>query len=396
MRIPFGTITVTEKSKKLVNEILDTKRLSQGKYVQEFENRFAELIGVNYAIAVSSGTDALMVAIATLYEDKKVQRDDEIIVPALSFVATGNAVLHAGFKPVFVDIDKKTLNIDVTKIEEKITDKTRAIIAVHLMGKPADMNGINSIAKKHNLLVIEDAAEAHGAKYHGRSVGTVGDISTFSLYIAHIISTVEGGIILTNNDKTAEILRSLRAHGRACKCQTCVLNVASAECKKRFIYGKDIRFIVERIGYSSKMNELEAVIGLGNLDLYDEILAKRRANLKFLLNGLKEFDNYIYTIKEEEYEQIGPHALPIILKKTTSHTRNYLAQYLNDNGIDTRNLFSSIPTQCGGYEFLGYNLGDFPNAEYIGTNAIHIGTHQDLNNSDCEYILSTLRRFFKK
>lgn len=396
MQIPFGTITVTEKSKKLINEILDTKRLSQGKYVRQFEEKFAQLLGIEHAIAVSSGTDALMIALSTLYEDKNVKRNDEIIVPALSFVATGNAILHAGFTPIFADIEQKTLNIDINEIESKITERTRAIIAVHLMGKPADMNAINVIAKKHNLMVLEDAAEAHGAKYYGKNVGTIGDISTFSLYIAHIISTVEGGIILTKSDKTAEILRSLRAHGRACKCKTCVLNLASAECKKRFSNGTDIRFVTERIGYSSKMNELEAAVGLGNLDLYDDILAKRRRNLKFLLEGIKEFSDYLYSIEEEEYEQIGPHALPIILKNNQNFSREDLAKYLNQNDIDTRNLFSSIPTQCGGYEFLGYRLGDFKNAEYIGNNAIHIGTHQDLTIADCEYVLETLKRFLIK
>jgi len=397
MRIPFGTITITDKSKVLVNEILNSKRLSNGKYVREFEERFAQLIGVNNAVAVSSGTDALVLALATLYEDKKVKRGDEIIVPALSFVATGNAVLHAGFTPIFVDVDKKTLNIDIEKIEKKkITEKTRAILAVHLMGKPADMDSINKLAMKYNLIVIEDAAEAHGAMYYNKKVGTLGDISAFSLYVAHIISTIEGGIILTKNEKTAEVLRSLRAHGRACKCQTCILNVASKSCEKRFLYGTDIRFITERIGYSSKMNELEAAIGLGNLDLYEEILKKRRNNLMFLLNGIKKFDDCLYSIEEESYEKIGPHALPIILKENAYFLRDDLAKYLNHNEIDTRNLFSSIPTQCDGYEFLGYHLGDFPNAEYIGNNAIHIGVHQDLKISDCEYILDTLKNFLKK
>jgi dTDP-4-amino-4,6-dideoxygalactose transaminase len=396
MRIPFGTITITDKSKTLIKEILESKRLSNGRYVREFEKRFAQLIGVENAVAVSSGTDALVLALATLYEDKKIKRNDEIIVPALSFVATGNAVLHAGFIPVFVDIDKKTLNIDVEKIEERITEKTRAIIAVHLMGKPADMNSINKLATKYNLIVIEDAAEAYGAKYHDRNIGTFGETAAFSLYIAHIITTIEGGIVLTKNERTAEILRSLRSHGRACKCQTCILNVASQSCNKRFLHGIDIRFITERVGFSSKMNELEAAIGLGNLDLYDKILIKRRENLKFLLDGIKIFDDYLYSIEEESYEKIGPHALPIILRENIHFSRDDLVKYLNYNEIDTRNLFSSIPTQCGGYEFLGYHLGDFKNAEYIGDNAIHIGVHQDLNISDCEYILETLKNFLKK
>src|SRR3989338_7163510 len=170
MKIPFGAVTITEYSRQLISQILDARRVSSGKYVREFEERFASLIGVKDAVAVSSGTDADALALAVLY-DFGAKRGDEVIIPALSFVATGNAVLQAGFKPVFVDIDRKTLNIDTSKIEVVITDKTRAIMPVHLMGKPADMDKINTLAKKHKLYVIEDAAEAHGATYRGKNAG---------------------------------------------------------------------------------------------------------------------------------------------------------------------------------------------------------------------------------
>jgi dTDP-4-amino-4,6-dideoxygalactose transaminase len=247
-------------------DVLDSGRASSGKYTREFEEKFAGLIGTKEAIAVSSGTDADMLALAALY-DFGAKRGDEVIVPALSFVATGNAVLHAGFKPVFVDIDRATLNIDAAKIESVISKKTKAIIPVHLMGKPADMDKINSIAKKYNLFVIEDAAEAYGTKYKGKNAGTLGHMAAFSTYAAHMISTVEGGVITTDNPEFAEVLRSLRSHGRACKCKQCVLNTKDAECDKRFNNKAkmDIRFIFERIGYSSKMNELEAAVGLGNI-----------------------------------------------------------------------------------------------------------------------------------
>jgi dTDP-4-amino-4,6-dideoxygalactose transaminase len=215
MKIPFGTISVTEKSKKLIAEILDSNRLSSGKYVREFEKKFAELVGTKESVAVSTGTDADVLALAVLY-DFGAERGDEIIVPALSFVATGNAVLQAGFKPMFVDIDRRTLNIDPLKIEDSVTEKTRAIMPVHLMGKPADMDAINTVAKKYGLYVVGDAAEAHGAIYKGRNIGTLGDMAAYSLYVAHIITTVEGGIIATDNADYAEILRSLRSHGRAC------------------------------------------------------------------------------------------------------------------------------------------------------------------------------------
>jgi len=394
MRINFGTIHITDKSRKLIKLALDSNRVSCGKYVSEFEKRFARMVGAKEAVAVSTGTDADALALALLY-DFGAKRGDEVIVPALSFVATGNAVLQAGFTPVFVDIERKTLNINPSKIERAITKKTRAIMPVHLMGKPADMDAINKIARKHKLFVIEDAAEAHGAVYRGKNVGTLGDMGAFSLYVAHIISTVEGGIVTTSREDFAEILRSLRSHGRACKCQSCVLNINSGYCKKRFKYGKntDIRFMFERIGFSSKMNELEAAVGLGNMDIYSDIIKKRRANLLYMLNKIKEFNPRIYSIEEGPDEKIGPHALPMIAGEGAGFTRDELISFLEKNQIDTRSLFSSMPTQCPGFKYLGYKLGDFPQAEYIGDNGLHIGIHQDLGRKELNYILDTLRKF---
>lgn len=395
MKVPFGTITITQEAKRLVNEILDSGKVSSGKYVREFEEKFAQLIGTKEAVAVSTGTDADTLALALLY-DYGACRGDEIIIPALSFVATGNAVLHAGFKPVFVDIERKTLNINPEKIEEVITSRTRAVMPVHLMGKPAAMDKINQIAKKHNLYVIEDAAEAHGAVYKGKNIGTWGDLSAFSLYVAHILSTVEGGIITTDNQEFAEVLRSLRSHGRFCKCNQCVLNAGATVCKKRFKDGVDQRFFFERVGYSSKMNELEVAIGLGSIDLFEEILAKRRRNLTYLLREVPTLSPYLFTFQEGEDEQIGPHAFPVILSENAPFTRDQLVSYLGDHQIDSRNLFLSIPTQCPGFKFLGHKLGDFSEAEYVASCGFHIGIHQDLNQDHMDYFLETVKNFLKE
>jgi dTDP-4-amino-4,6-dideoxygalactose transaminase len=397
MRVSFGAIKITEKSKKLIINCLKKGRISGGKYVREFEDRFADIIGAKEAVAVSSGTDADTLALAVLH-DVGAKRGDEVITPALSFVATGSAVLHAGFTPVFVDVDPETLNIDPEMIEKAITGRTRAIIPTHLMGKPAAMKRIIAIAKRHNLIVVEDAAEAHGAKYMGKNVGTLGDMGAFSLYVAHIITTGEGGVIVTDNVKFADILRSLRAHGRGCKCKQCILNTSSGFCKKRFNNREkmDIRFLFERVGYSSKMNELEAALGLGNLDLYGEILEKRYNNLRSMMEQFKEFSAYLWTFKEELWERIGPHAFPFVVKKMAPFTRDELMLHLERKGVDSRTLFSSIPTQCGGYEFLGYKIGDFPNAEYIGSNGIHIGVHHEINEKEIGWFISCVRGFINE
>lgn len=397
LRVTFGTISITDRSKTLIKDALDSSRVSSGKYVREFEKKFASLLGAKEAVALSSGTDADALALAVLH-DFGACRNDDIIVPALSFVATGNSVLQAGFNPVFVDVDRHTLNIDPSKIEKAITKKTRAIMPVHLMGKPAAMDEINRIAKKHKLFVIEDAAEAHGAQYKGRNIGTLGDMAAFSLYVAHIITTIEGGIVITDKSEFAEVLRSLRSHGRACKCEKCVLNISSGYCPKRFKGSSsgDIRFIFERIGYSSKMNELEAAVGLGNIDEYEKILEARRENLLYLIKEFKKFRPKLATIEEERYEKIGPHAFPVVVQENAGFTRDEIVNYLEKNGIETRTLFSSMPTQCDGFKYLGYKEGDFPNAEYIGNNGFHVGVHQDLKKEHLDYFLTHVGKFLNK
>lgn len=396
-KIPFGTITITEKAKRLVMEALDSNRISSGKMVREFEKEYAQLHGVSEAIAVSSGTDALSNALTVLY-DYGAHRGDEIIVPALSFVATGNAVLHAGFTPVFVDITRETLNINVDLIEDKITKRTKAILPVHLMGKTADMDPIMAIARRHNLMVIEDCAEAHGALYKGKKVGSLADMGAFSLYIAHIITTGEGGIITTNDSEKAAIIRSIRSHGRACKCDTCVSNTTSGYCAKRFDNpaGTDIRFVFERHGFSSKMNELEAAIGLGCLELYENIIDKRRENFYEMSKVIAKHNKYLSTIKEDEHEKLGPHAFPIIVEKSAPFSRDELVIYFEKMGIDSRNLFQSMPTQCRGFSFLGYQLGDFPEAEYIADQGLHIGVHHDINKDQIDYLAEVLDEWMKK
>jgi dTDP-4-amino-4,6-dideoxygalactose transaminase len=369
-RVPFGTVSITDDARGLINQAIESKWVTRGKYVQEFEEKFARLFGVKEAVAVSSGTDADALACAVLY-DFGAKRGDEIIVPALTFVATGNAVLQAGFVPVFVDVDRETLNMDPDKIAGVITPKTRAIMPVHLMGKPAAMDEVLGIADKHHLRVIEDAAEAHGAEYKGRKIGSIGDMAAFSLYAAHIVTTIEGGIVITDNHQMADALRSLRNHG---------------------IVGK---FEFRRIGFSAKMNEIEAAVGLGNIKIFDHILGKRRRNLLYLMDRFKPFEEYFITLKEEAYEKIGPHAFSIILRERVGFTKDEFVDYIEKAGVDSRNLFYSIPTQCPSYAFLGKKLGDFPEAEYCSDHGTHIGIHQDIELDDLDYVVEVVQNFLK-
>jgi len=372
MPINFGELVIGDIAKKYLQRVLDKNWASEGDNVKEFEDKFAAQFGYKHAIATSSGTDADICSCASLYNFGG-KRGDEIIAPALSFVATANSILAAGFVPKFVDIKVETLNIDPSKIEGAITPKTRAIMVVHTMGKPCEMDSILEIAKAYNLKVIEDACEAHGATYKDRIVGTIGDMGTFSFYAAHLIVSGEGGMVVTNNDEVANVIRSVKSHGRP---------------------PDSIYFDFQRIGFNSKMNDLEAAVGLEGLEHFDETFNKRKNNIYKLLELTVELSDCFYFLKEENFEKVSPHAFPLVLKDG-KHDRDRLYNYLESKGVQCKTLFGSLPTQHKAFEFLSYQYGQFPAAEYVGENGLHFGIHQYLNDDDLLYIKDTLRDYFK-
>ena len=372
MKIKFGDLVIGDTAKRYLQKAIDKNWVSEGDNVREFEEQFAALFGYKHAISTSSGTDADMVACATLY-DFGAERGDEIIVPALSFVATANSILAAGFTPKFVDVELETLNLDPSKIEEAITDRTRAIMVVHTMGKPCEMDAILKIAKKYDLKVIEDACEAHGAKYKGKVVGTIGDMGAFSFYTAHQIVCGEGGMVVTDDDNMAEMARSVKSHGRP---------------------AGSIYFDFQRIGFNSKMNDLEAALGLEGIECFNGFFNTRKNNLYKLLELTKDLSDYLYFIKEEDYEKVSPHAFPLVLKDE-KYDRDGLYDYLESKGIQCKTLFGSLSTQHNAFKFLGDKLGQFPVSEYIGRNGLHFGMHQYINDDDLIYISDALKEYFK-
>ena len=399
-KITVGATNISERAKKLVNQALDSNRVSSGKIVAEFERLFAKYHGVKNAISVNTGSDADTLALVVC-GGYPIKREYEIIIPALTFVSCANSVLHAGHLPRFVDIDPDTYQISASEIEKALSkhSKTvRGIMPVHLFGRPADMNPIKEIAKKYNLFIVEDAAEAHGAEYKGTKVGTIGDAGAFSFYVAHIITTGEGGAVITSNDEYAATLRSLRAHGRACKCEKCVLNMDSSYCPLRFQYGEgiDTRFFFERIGYSSKMNELEAALGIADVERLDEIIEKRRYNLFYLNKELSKYRNYFKLFEENYGEKISPLVYPLVINTGAPFNRRELTDFLEKKGIETRPMFGSIPTQQPAYSFLGHREGEYKYSEFIGRNGFYIGVHQEIMQEDLDYILTVFEDFLKR
>jgi dTDP-4-amino-4,6-dideoxygalactose transaminase len=371
-RINFGDLKIGDTAKKHIQSALDRNWVSESINVAEFEQKFAGKFGYKHAIATSSGTDADLCACASLY-DFGAKRGDEIILPAACFVSCANTILAAGFTPVFVDIDIKTLDIDPAKIEAAITKKTRAIMVVHTMGKPCEMDAIMKIAKAHKLMVIEDSCEAHGAKYKGQFIGSIGDMGTFSFYAAHVVVAGEGGMVVTNNDELDKVVRSVKSHGRP--------------------FGS-IYFNFERIGFNSRMNELTAAIGIEGVERFDETFKTRKDNFYKLIKLTKNVTDYCHFLEEEKYETISPHAFSLVLKDA-KYDGPKLYQYLESKGIQCKTLFGSLPTQHNAFKFLGHKLGEFPAAEYVGVHGLHFGMHQYLTDDDLVFISDTIKSYFK-
>jgi perosamine synthetase len=313
-RYPVAEPEIGEEELKNVVEAVKSGWVSsRGKFIEEFENSFAKYVGVKYGVATSNGTAALHLALAAL----NIGEGDEVIVPDLTFAATINSVIYVGAKPVIVDVNPDYWCIDPDKLEKAITPNTKAIIPVHLYGHPCDMEAIMEIASKHNLYVIEDAAEAHGAEYKGRKVGSFGHISCFSFYGNKIITTGEGGMCLTNDKELAEKIRILRDHG---------MNPA-----KR--YWHDV------VGFNYRMTNLQAALGLAQLGKIERFIEKKRRIAKIYADELSSMEGVVLH-PEMPWAKCVYWLYSILIDDgKVKVTRDELAEKLEKDGIETRNFF---------------------------------------------------------
>ena len=363
-KIGVGYALITDLEKKYVNMALDSGRLSPGPFVQKFEKKFAEMHKQKYGIACNSGTSSLHVALEALKEKYSWDQNSEVLVPAITFIATSNAVMHAGMKPVFVDVDSRTYNIDTKLIEEKITENTVAIMPVHTFGQPCEMDSIVKIATKYGLKIVEDCAEAHFAVYKGRPVASFSNIAGSSTYVAHTITTGIGGVITTDDTNLAEIARSLIAHGRACTCENCIAYNSKQVCKLRMQTEMDRRFMMIRLGYSYRIGELEGALGVAQLENKDFIINTRKANAKILTDGLKDVEQYLQLPYYPEYVEHSFMMYPLVIKDDKAFTRNEIVKYLEQNNIETRPMLPLL-NQPIYKEIFGDIEKDYPVAQWI-------------------------------
>ncbi len=393
-KIGVGYASVTDIEKRYVMDALDSQRLSQGRYVAEFEKRFAGMHGQRYGAMCNSGTSALHLALETLKEADGWDENTEILVPAITFIATSNAVLHAGMKPVFVDVDIRTYNMNPDEIEEHITENTKCIMPVHCFGMPCDMERIAEIARRHHLRIVEDCAEAHFAKIDGKTVGSFSDIMACSTYVAHTITTGVGGIACTSDEHLIEILRSLLAHGRACTCERCVASDGRQVCPKRLRTEMDRRFTFVRLGYSYRAGEIEGALGLAQLERVDEIMGARHRNAEYLLDGLAPVERYIRLPRCPENVEHTYMMFPLLVRPESPLSARQLVERLEAANIETRPMLPLL-NQPVYKELFGDIEKDYPDAEYIDHNGFYIGCHHGLTREELQYEIDTILGCFQ-
>lgn len=355
--IPIAQPLISDQEIEEVVKVLKSGFIAQGPKVAEFEEKFAGYIGVENAVATTSGTTALHLALLAL----GIEKGDEVITTPFSFAATANSILFTGASPVFADIDPETYNLDPQKIEEKINKNTKAIMPVHLYGQPADMDPIRKIADEHNLFLVEDAAQAHGAQYHNQMVGSIGDMACFSFYPTKNMTTGEGGMITTDNDELAEAARMLRSHGES------------------------ERYSHMLLGYNFRMTDIAAAIGLVQLKRLEEFTRSRIENAEYLNTHI----DTIKGIKPPFVTDQVKHVFHQYTVRVENGKRNEIKDFLTELGVGTGVHYPKTIYQQKLYQDMGIKA-NCPIAEKSASEVLSLPVHPGLTVEDLGEIVNSL------
>jgi perosamine synthetase len=361
--IPVCEPALEGNETRYVLDCLNTGWISSaGKYIPLFEQAFGHKVGCEYGIACVSGTTAIHLILAAL----GLGPGDEVIIPTFTMIATAYAVSYTGARPVLVDSERKTWNMDIAQVEARITDRTKAIVVVHTYGHPVDMDAVLEIARRHNLYVVEDAAEAHGATYKGRLVGSLGDAAAFSFYANKIITTGEGGMVTTNDPELAETVRTLRDHA----------------------FSKERHFWHKYMGYSFRMTNLQAAIGLAQTEQMDDFVTRRRENASQYTSLLQDVPGLTLPVEEPWAENVF-WMYGMVVGDAFGLTRDELRCCLAEEGIETRTFF--IPMHLQPVYYANYRGERYPVAEDLCRRGLYLPSASSLTRQEIEFVVQRVK-----
>jgi CDP-6-deoxy-D-xylo-4-hexulose-3-dehydrase len=401
---PAGKVLGAPEMRNLVDSCLDFW-LTTGRFNTEFEQRLGKVTGVMQALTTNSGSSANLLAMTALtshiLKDKALVPGDEVITCATGFPTTVNPTLQNGLVPVFLDVELGTYNIDVARLEEALSPRTRAIMIAHTLGNPFDLGAIKAFADKHDLFLIEDCCDALGATYGGKKVGTFGTLGTLSFYPAHHITMGEGGAVLCNRIIFKRIVESVRDWGRDCYCEPGKDNT----CKRRFDwklgdlpYGYDHKYTYSHLGYNLKITDMQAAVGLAQLDRLDDFVAARRRNWQYLHNGLRDLEDVLLLPRATANSDPSWFGFCLTLRPEAPFDREDLVRYLNDERkIGTRLLFGGNLLRQPYMKGRNYRVvGPLDNSDVVMNRTFWVGVYPGLGQAQLDYMIEALHTYFRR
>ena len=398
-----GRVFDEKEMLNLVDSSLDFW-LTYGSYSKEFEKKLSEYLNVRWTFLVNSGSSANLLAFyaltSPLLEERQVKRGDEVITVASCFPTTVAPIVQYGAVPVFVDMELNHFNIDTTQLEAALTPKTKAVMIAHTLGNPFNIKAVKEFCDKYNLWLIEDNCDALGSTYGNKPTGTWGDIGTSSFYPPHHMTMGEGGATYTDNPLLQKIMLSLRDWGRDCWCESGVDNTCNSRFAKKFgdlPKGYDHKYVYSHFGFNLKVSDMQAAVGVAQLEKLSTFVEKRKNNFKKLYDGLKDVNELILVDTQPESDPSWFGFL-MTLKDDTKFTRNEMSQYLEENNIQTRNLFAGNILRHPLFDQMDENvdyrvIGKLPNTDKIMNDSFWIGLYPGMNEDALNYMLVKIKEF---
>ncbi len=377
--------------------------LTMGRYAQEFERMLGDFVGVREVIPVNSGSSANLVAITALTSrklERPLQPGDEVITPAATFPTTLAPILQNSLVPVFIDCQADTLNLDPGQLEAALSPRTRALVFAHTLGNPVDMERVMAFAQAHDLYVVEDACDALGSRFDGQMCGSFGHFGTLSCYPAHHITMGEGGAVFSSSPKLAKIARSVRDWGRDCWCG--YDNPPSGQCGKRFQWeipglpdGYDHRYYYTEIGYNLKLTDVQAAMGVAQMEKLPDFIAARKRNFHWLYEGLKPYKEFLILPTWHPKADVSWFAFPITVRPQAPFSRRDLVDWLEQHNVETRFLFAGDIRQQPAYRDIPHrSVGELPDSELLLRASFFVGVYPGLDRARIDYMLDVFNRFF--